>query len=374
MVSQTHHSGHHLKEKFIVFIGSYAEPTETGIYVYSLDTSSGELNLLDGASGLKNPSFLDIDHQGKRIYAISQAEVPGQETAGSAAAYAFDPESGQLTLLNEELTVARPTCHIHFNAAGKYVLTSSYHGGLVGISSILEDGRLDKVNEVHQHEGQLGPNTARQDRPHPHSAFVDPDQRYVYVPDLGLDCIRIYEVHPREMKLRPIGEAKSAPGAGPRHLTFHPDQPIVYVINELDSTISVYRRNQETGSLEMLQTVSTLPDTFTGDNTCAEIHISSNGRFVYGSNRGHDSIALFEVDVHSGQLTFIETVSSGGQLPRNFALSPDDQFLLAAHQETGNLVVFRIDSHTGRLQETGHSAEAPGGVCVKFWDGPVNLL
>lgn len=361
-LEQTQHS--------LVFIGSYAEPADPGVYVFSLNGATGALTLLDEAVGLKNPSFLDIDHEHHRIYAIHQRQEDGeQQPSGYATAYAFDPQSGRLTRLNEERTVARPTCHIQYQdqAGHRYVIVSSYHGGYVGIAPVLADGTIGPMNDIHQHAGPLGPHTARQDKPHPHSAFVDPEQRYVYVPDLGLDCVRIYELDSRQPALRPIGEASSAPGAGPRHLTFHPQQPYVYVINELDSTITLYARDHQNGMLESLQTVSTLPSSFQGENTCAEIHISRDGRFVYGSNRGHDSIAVFAVDEGSGQLTPVEIVSSGGEIPRNFALSPDGRYLVAAHQESGNLVVFRVDQASGRLQDTGQRADADGGVCVKFW-------
>jgi len=353
-------------EHYLAFVGSYAEPSGTGIYVYSLHAQNGELTLLEREGGLKNPSFLDVDHEGKRLYAISQAEVPGQDPCGSAVAFSFDPQTGKLTRLNEEVTVARPTCHIQFNPEGRYVVVVSYHGGLVGLLPVLEDGKLGKLADVRKHEGS-GPNPSRQDRAHPHSAYASPDNRFLYVPDLGTDRIQIYRADLENWRLVSAGEAKAAPGAGPRHMAFHPKQPYVYVINELNSTIAVYARDAASGRLEEVQAISTLPTSFRGDNTCAEIHVSPDGKYVYGSNRGHDSIAVYSADGQTGRLTLVEIVPSRGRTPRNFALTPDGRYLVAAHQDTNNLVVFRIDQKTGILHDTGHRAEASKPVCVKFW-------
>lgn len=357
-------------ERFLVFVGSYAEPSEAGIRVFSFHSSSGKLTLLDAAEGLKNPSFLDVDHEGNKLYAIAQTERQGEEPCGAAVAYAFDARTGKLTRLNEEITVARPTCHIEYNAEDRYVVVVSYHGGLVGMLPVLPDGRLGKVADVRRHEG-TGPHPTRQDRPHPHSANADPDNRFIYVPDLGTDRIVIYRADCANMKLVPAGEAKAAPGAGPRHMAFHPHRPFAYVINELNSTITAYERDAESGSLKEIHTVSTLPETFKGENTCAEVRITPDGKFVYGSNRGHDSIAVFAVDAQSGRLTPVDVVPSQGKTPRHFTLSPDGRHLLAAHQDTGNLVVFRIDRDTGKLHDTGERAEAAKGVCVKFWRHPM---
>jgi 6-phosphogluconolactonase len=350
---------------YLFFVGSYAEPSGPGIYAFSLDGASGKPTLLSTASGLKNPSFLSLDHAGRRLYSIEEVSEGGGK-GGAAVAFSFEPDSGRMTRLNEEKTLGSSTCHIEFNAAGRYVIATSYHGGLVGMLPVLEDGRLGPLADVRRHEG-TGPNPVRQDRPHPHSANVSPDNRFVYVPDLGTDRIQIYRPEADGMKLIPVGEAVSAPGSGPRHMTFHPEKPYAYVINELDSTITVYLRDAGQGGLTAVQTVPTLPESFRGENTCAEIRLSPDARFLYGSNRGHDSIAVFSVEEEGARLSPVEIVPSGGKIPRNFALSPDGRFLVSAHQETGNLAVFRVDPDTGRLSDTGNRGEASKGVCVKFW-------
>lgn len=359
-MSQSHY------EAYLMFIGSYAEPDAPGIRIFSLDAASGEPKLLQTIERLKNPSFLDLDHEGRKLYAIEETKTEDGGRGGSVVSFSFTPE-GDVKRLNAQNSVGGATCHIQFNAPARYVTVASYSGGLIGMLPVNEDGTLASTTDSHRSEGTLGPNTARQDRPHPHSTYTDPDQNYVYSPDLGLDRIKRYKPDLNGMKLIPAGETATAPGAGPRHMAFHAVRPWVYVINELNGTITFYERAADSGELHEIQTVSTLPDTFQGENTTAEVLLSPNGKFLYGSNRGHDSIAVYEVDEASGRLTTVEIVPSGGKFPRNFGITPDGRFLVAAHQDSGNLAVFRLNETTGRLEDTGHKAEAAKSVCVKFW-------
>ncbi|CAG7643501.1 6-phosphogluconolactonase [Paenibacillus solanacearum] len=357
------------KGSFLLFAGSYAEAPEDGLYAYALDRTSGALTLLNRSGGYRNPCFLDLDHRNRRLYTVAEREADGTETCAVALAFAFDPADGQLQLLSEEKTVGRATCHIQYNDAGRYVVATSYSGGAVGYLPVLPDGQLGRMSDAHRHEG-AGPHPTRQDRPHPHSAYTDPENRYVYVPDLGLDRIKIYKPDAAGGKLEPHGEAIAPPASGPRHMAFHPSKPYVYVINELDSTISAYEQDPASGALRLIESVTTLPEDYAqqDDNTCAEIQITPDGRFVYGSNRGHDSIAAFRVDDRTGRLSPVQIVSSLGRRPRNFAVSPDGRYIVAAHQDSANLVVFRIDDETGMLLDTGHRAEASKVVCVRFWN------
>lgn len=360
-------------EKYLLFAGSYAEPAESGIYVYSLDSSSGELLLLDSISGLKNPNFLDLDHENHILYTVAETSGKESEVQALAIAFSFEPHSGKLIQMNQEATVGRTTCHIQFNSHDRYVVVTSYSAGLVGFLPVLADGSLGKLSDVRKHEGQ-GVDPERQNQAHPHSAYSTPDNQFVYVPDLGTDRIQIYRPDVTGMRLIPAGEAVSRPAAGPRHLAFHPTQPYVYVINELDSTITMYIRDIRNGMLEIVETISTLAEPFEEDNYCAEIQVSTNGRFVYGSNRGHDSIAVLAVDEHSGRLTMVESVPTQGKYPRNFAISQNGDYLVVANQNSANLIVFRIDKQTGKLQDTGYRAEASHVVCVKFWKGYMPIL
>ncbi|MCZ8512268.1 lactonase family protein [Paenibacillus filicis] len=356
-------------DAYLMFIGSYAEPDTSGIRVFSLNAVSGETKLLHTIEGLKNPSFLDLDHEGMKLYAIEETTTEDGGRGGSVVSFAFTAE-GIVRRLNAQKSVGGATCHIEFNAVDRYVTVASYSGGLIGLLPVNEDGTLAQTTDMHRSEGTLGPNTVRQDRPHPHSTYTAPDRTYVYSPDLGLDRIKRFKFDPGSMKLIPSGETATAPGAGPRHMAFHPARPWVYVINELNGTITFYEREASGGELREIQTVSTLPDSFQGENTTAEVQLSPNGKYLYGSNRGHDSIAVYEVDQANGRLTTVEIVPSGGRTPRNFGITPDGRYLVTAHQESGNLAIFRLNEETGRLEDTGHRAEAAKGVCVKFWKKP----
>ncbi|WP_248926861.1 lactonase family protein [Paenibacillus hamazuiensis] len=358
------------RSRYIVFIGSYAEPSDPGIFAYTLDTATGELALINSFGGVKNPCFLDIDHDNRKIYAVAEA-LPGEndEPHALALAFAFDPASGLLNLMSEQKTVGRATCHIHYDKERRMAVVTSYSGGAIGLLPVKEDGTLAPLADAHYHQGS-GTHPTRQDRPHPHSSYARGSR--LYVPDLGLDRIVSYEPDAERMKLIPGIEYAVAPGAGPRHMAFHPEQPYAYVINELDSTITVLKIAAN-GSLQPVSTVSTLPSGFAGDNTCAEIRITPDGRYLYGSNRGHDSIAVFKTGGAGSELELVEIRSSLGVRPRNFDISPDGRFLVAAHQDTGNLVVFRIDSDSGRLHDTGYRGDAPQGVCVRFWNRPLSV-
>jgi 6-phosphogluconolactonase len=244
---------------------------------------------------------------------------------------------------------------------------ANYAGGSVSVLPIGEDGRLGELTDLVQHHGSSA-NPQRQKSPHPHSANLDAANRYLFVPDLGLDKIMIYRIDSPRGKLKPNDEpwARVKAGAGPRHFAFHPKGRYAYVINELDSTVTAFAFDETRGTLKEIQTVPTLPDSFTGNSTCADVHVSPSGKFLYGSNRGHDSIVIFAIDEDTGQLTYVEHEPTQGKTPRNFAIDPTGTFLLAANQNSDTVVTFRIDPVTGRLSPTGHVASVPSPVCLKL--------
>jgi 6-phosphogluconolactonase len=247
------------------------------------------------------------------------------------------------------------------------VLAANYGGGSVVVLPVRDDGSLDPPSAFVQHQGSsVHP---RQQGPHAHSVTVDPADRFVMSADLGLDQVLIYRYDIRRGTLTPhelMAAAKVTPGAGPRHFTFHPGSRFAYVINELNSTVTAFRFDADRGTLEAIQEISTLPDNFHGENTTAEVAVSPDGRFLYGSNRGHDSLVVYAIDTPSGRLSHVSHHASGGEIPRNFAIDPTGTFLLAANQRTGNVVVFRIDPATGQLIDTGFSVDVPQAVCVTF--------
>lgn len=358
--------------KFLVYIGSYAPADADGVHRYSLDAASGELTRLGGASGVKNPSFVAIHPNRRFLYTVAEiADFQGKRSGG-VAAFSIDPRDGALTLLNQQSSGGPGACHLSVDAAGKNVLVANYTGGSMAVLPIDADGRLKGAAGFVQHEGS-GATSGRQSGPHAHSVNLDAAGRFAFVADLGLDQILVYRFDAARGTLAPNDPpfVALAPGAGPRHFAFSPNGRFAYVINELDSTITAFRYDSAPGVLRPTQTLSTLPDDFEGTNWTAEVRVHPSGRFVYGSNRGHDSIAVFAVDQQSGKLRLVMNHSSGGETPRNFEIDPSGRWLLAANQATDNVVVLRIDGATGSLSATPHEISVPKPVCVKMTPFPV---
>ena len=281
-------------------------------------------------------------------------------SVGEAVSFSIDADNGKLTELNRKQTVQATTCHIQRDDSAEYVTVTSYHGGMVGLVSLNEDGLIGDMVDVQQHAGSsVHPN---QDRPHPHSSFYSKDWQYLFVQDLGLDLIIVYRV--AEGKLIKHHETVLPPGSGPRHLVVHPSLAAAYVINELNSTISVLDYDSRAGTLTVRRTLSTLPADFKGDNGCAEIAISRDGRFLYGSNRGNDSIAVFAVDSATGDIAPIQHISTEGGHPRHFALTPNGRHMLVANRDNNHVVIFRVDSDNGMLSYSGKQASFRKPVCV----------
>jgi 6-phosphogluconolactonase len=294
---------------------------------------------------------------------LEDTDYPG----GAVSAFAVDPATGGLTFLNRQSAHGGGTCFVTVDQTGHYVLAANYRSGTAVILPIEAEGRLGEASDWVQHTGS-SVNAQRQEGPHAHSINLDPFNRRAYVPDLGIDKIMIYQVDLTEGKLiandPPFAQLQA--GAGPRHFAFHPNGRYAYGINELDSTMTAFLYNEADGSLTEQETLSTLPADFTGSSACADVHVHPNGRFLYGSNRGHDSIVLYEIDEATGRLTLIGHESTQGEHPRNFGLDPTGSFLLVANQNTDNVVIFRIDQDTGQLTPTGQILDVPSPVCVKF--------
>ncbi|WP_211745745.1 lactonase family protein [Paenibacillus sp. Marseille-Q4541] len=348
--------------KLLVFTGSYSEKEDSGIHVYELDESTYELSLLSQEKGLKNPTFLHVDKEKNRLVSIGEMSAADGSKAGEVIAYTIKPESGELEFMNRAQSAYAPTCHVQKDPQGKYLVISSYHGGTVSLVSLKEDGSIGEMLDSKQHAGQ-GSHPERQDRPHVHSAFFSPDGQYIMVQDLGLDKIFVYQIDREKEELVLHREVNTHAAAGPRHLVFHPNGKYAYVINEVDSTVTSYAYDGQEGNLTEIQTLPTLPNDFTGENTCAEITISSDGRFVYGSNRGHDSIVVYAA-LDNGSLEYVQHISTEGAHPRHFALTPSGNLLLVANRDTNNITLFQVNKETGELTYTGKQMESPKPVCV----------
>jgi 6-phosphogluconolactonase len=353
-------------KKMVVYIGTYTRGKSQGVYWFDMDVGSGALTPSGVVGGVVNPSFLAIHPNHRFLYAVSEAASTQGARIGAAAALAIAPRTGALTLLNLQPSGGGPPCHIVVDQSGRYALLASYGAGNVAAMAIAPDGRLGKTTALVQHTGSSA--HPRQRQPHPHSVNLDPANRFALVPDLGLDKILVYRFDARHGTLTPNEPpwASVAPGAGPRHFAFHPNGRDAYVINEINSTITAFQYDAKHGILKTEQTVSTLPEGFQGDSTTADIHVAPSGKFLYGSNRGDDSIVVFAIDPQTGRLSYIEHESTQGKTPRNFGIDPTGTYLLAANQDTDNVVVFRIDSETGHLTPTGHSIDVPAPVCVKM--------
>ena len=288
---------------------------------------------------------------------------------GTVSAFAIEPESGKLTLLNQQSSGGGGPCHVAVDAKGKCVLTANYGSGSVAVLPIQADGSLGAPATTIQHTGS-GPNPERQVGPHAHFITPSPDDRFALACDLGLDKVIAYQLDAKAPKLTPAMPefAKVAPGAGPRHLTFSPDGKFVYVINEMISSITAFRYEAKTAALTEVQTISTLPKDSATTSYCAEIAMHPTGKFLYGSNRGHDSIAVFAVEKQSGKLTALEYPSTQGRTPRHFAIDPTGRWLLAENQGSDTVVVFSLDTVTGQLKPTGQTVAVGSPVCAVFVD------
>jgi 6-phosphogluconolactonase len=348
----------------LVYIGTYTPKTgeSRGLYSVRFNPQTGELGDVQVVAELANPTFMELHPRQPILYAISEGRN-GEKSEGTV--HSFAVEAGKLRTLNVGSTGGDGLCHVGIDTEGRVLVVVSYGGGQITSFPLRQDGTVGARATVIRTAGRLGPNTKRQDKPHPHSATFSPDNRFVYICDLGLDLVFCYAINPATASLRPAGEFATEPGAGPRHSKFSADGRFLYVINELGNTVTLFAANAQTGALQRVESVATLTPP-AAESITAEVRLHPSGRFVYGSNRGHDSIALFRRDAATGKLTFVETVSSGGRHPRNFALSPDGRWLLCANRDSDNVVSFRVDDATGKLTATGHSIRVPKAVCVLF--------
>lgn len=351
----------------LVYIGTYTRTEEQGIHWLKLDLNSGKLTAMGKLAGQKNPSFLAIHPNKKFLYAVNEIGNFQGEKAGGVSAYTIDPETGALTFLNQQSSKGGAPCHLVVDATGRNVLVANYTGGSVASLPIGRNGRLRKASAFVQHTGSsvLVP---RQSAPHGHSINVSPGNKFAVVADLGLDKVLVYGFDAKQGALTPAGFAKVAPGAGPRHFAFHPNGKFGYVINEITLTITAFGWNEGQGRLNELQTITTLPEERAKGMSTAEVQVHPSGKFLYGSNRGHNTIAVFAIDPASGKLKAVQHQSTLGKTPRNFGLDPTGQFLIAANQSSGDVFTFRIDQTTGKLTPTGHKVEIPMPVCVRFLD------
>ncbi|HTQ49418.1 MAG TPA: lactonase family protein [Candidatus Acidoferrales bacterium] len=367
LVSFSAHADGASSKQFLVYFGTYTGAKSKGIYVSRFDSATGKLSEPTLAAQTVNPSYVAVAPDDRFLFAVNETEQFNGRAGGAVSAFKLDAATGKLDFLDQEPSGGTDPCHIAADPGGRYVFVANYSSGSVAAFPVEPNGSLDPASSVIQHHGS-SVNRERQAGPHAHCVAVDAANHRLFVCDLGLDKVMIYRFNETNGLLAPdeIPSAGLKPGSGPRHITFSPDGRFAYVISEMGGTLTAFAYNPEHGALNEIQTVSTLPKNFRGKNTAAEVALLPSGKFLYASNRGDDSIAVFGVDESSGRLQFVDRQSSRGKTPRCFAMDPTGQYLIAANQNSDSVVVFRIDAQTGKLTWTGQTIEVGKPVSVNF--------
>ncbi|QQS51194.1 MAG: lactonase family protein [Bacteroidota bacterium] len=350
-----------------VYLGTYTGQGSEGIYICLFNTETGQLTELKLAGLSENPSFLAIDKKGRFLYAVNETGNYLNESTGSVSAFAIRNKTGDLQLLKQISSMGAHPAHLSLSQTGQYLFVANYTGGNIAVYPIDANGQLAKPSAFVQHEG-TGANPNRQEAPHAHCIASTNNDKFLLVADLGIDKLMLYHFDNTSGSVEPHNPAfiQLEPGAGPRHFAFHPKGEVIYVLNELNSTISVFSFDTITAGMHLKQQIATLPEDYSGENTTAEIEVDIAGRFLYASNRGHNSIVHYEIDPVSGELKTIDWIQSGGMAPRHFTIDPTGKWLLTANQDSDNVVVFRIDPDNGRLEKTSHSLQLSKPVCIRI--------
>lgn len=348
-------------DSYFLYVGAYTEHENEGITIYEFNADDGSLSYIKTIAGVINPSYLALNQKKKILIAANETVEYQGKQSGALSAFKIDPLSGDLAFMNQVSSEGGAPCYVTLTSDGAYALVANYVGGNYGVFP-LENSGIQPASDVAQHTGS-GVNPQRQEAPHAHAIVLDPEEKFALAVDLGIDKVVSYSLDKQEGRYTKTSEFNTKPGAGPRHIVFHKNGKLVFIINELNSTISSCHYDSGTGTLTEISTVNSLPSDFEGENSCADIHVSIDGHFLYGSNRGHDSIVAYAID-DAGSLTLIGHQSVQGKTPRNFTLDPTGKFLLVANQKTDNIVVFEIDNVSGKLQDTGISVNTPKPVCL----------
>jgi 6-phosphogluconolactonase len=351
---------------YFVYVGTYTGPNSKGIYAFRFDPSNAQMTPMGVAAEVQNPSFVVTDPSHRYLYAVTEIGNSGSEH-GLISSYSIDPVTGALKFLNKVDSAGGGACHLVVDKTGKMLFVANYGTGSVASFAIHADGSLGEKTGFDQHSGS-SVNPKRQKGPHAHEVVLSPDNRFLFVPDLGTDQIKIYRVDAANGTFTPNDPpfASVKPGLGPRHFTFGRGARFAYVVCEMGSSVAVFAYDSSKGSLTPVQTVSTLPADFTGEDNSAEIQVDRSGRFLYASNRGHDSITVFAIDPAKGTLTTVQVVPAKGNIPRNFVIDPTGKYLIAANQKSGQMVVFSINQKNGQLTPTGQVVDVTAPVSILF--------
>ena len=354
-----------------VYFGTHTDAPGRGFSLARFDTATGVLTKPEFLIEAAAPAFFVVHPDGRHLYASNSIKTFRGQPVGAVSAYAIDPATARLTLLNQQPSGGADASYVELDRTGRYLFVANYEGGNIAAFALQPDGSIGKRTAFFQHTGS-SVNPQRQKHAYAHSIKIDPTNRFALVGDLGLDKVFLYRFDARDGSMQPSQPpfVEVAPGSGPRHLTFHPNGRFVYVLTEMGSTVIAYAWDSARGALAEIETVSTLPTAFEGVNNCAEIRVRPDGKFLYASNRGHDSLAVFAIDATTGRLTIVERVPTGGKLPRNFEFDPTGRWLLVTNHGSDNAVVFRIDQNTGRLTQAGLPVPVPSPFCERFLPVP----
>ncbi|PKG22027.1 lactonase family protein [Niallia nealsonii] len=346
-------------KKFLGYIGTYTKSTSKGIYTFSLDTEEKKISAVELVAEVDNPTYLTVTTDNKFLYAVGK-----EGSLGGVSAFAIDSSNGKLQLLNGQYAEGASPCHVSVDSNENYVLAGNYHKGTAEAYPLnKENGFVQPVSSIIEHSG-TGPNTARQEKPHMHFVGFTPDENFVVSVDLGTDTVETYKLSDGDLQV--VSSLSVKPGSGPRHITFHPNGKFAYIMTELSNEVISLSYDSESGKLEELQYISTLPIDFTENSQGSAIHLSSDGKFVYAANRGHNSIAVFSANSETGELVFVERISTEGNWPRDFVLDPTEQFIVASNEQSDTLTLFERNQVSGKLTLLQTDVHAPEPVCVKF--------
>jgi 6-phosphogluconolactonase len=354
------------KDEHFLLAGTYTSGKSEGIYVYRFNSQTGELSPVSIAKNVSNPSYLVVSPDEKYVYAVNENHNK-EQTGGSVTSFSFDKKTGILSQLNKQASAGNDPCYVSENKSGKFILVGNYSSGTASVLPVKKDGSLAPAVSVIKHEG-AGVNSERQEGPHVHSTVLSPDNKYVFISDLGIDKIMIYAFDNKKGQLTPAPTpyVEVEPGAGPRHFEFHPNNKFAYLMEEMSGGISVFAYKGK-GQLDLLQNISALPPDYIGTVGSADIHVSPDGKFLYASNRGQsNTIAIFSINQQSGELTLVGHQSTLGKTPRNFNFDPGGNFLLVANQDSDNIVIFKRNKTTGLLTDTGKKIDIGNPVCIKW--------
>jgi len=347
----------------ILYVGTYSVRGSEGIYAFRFDRTKSTFEPIDTAATLDSPSFLAISPDNRFLYSVNRLGLDTSTNFGSVSAFSIDQNSGQLEPLNTTSSFGESPCHISLSADGKQAYISHYSSGSIAVLEIAEDGSIGNLIDTLLHSGSSA-HPQRQQAPHVHSIQPIPGTEQIVVADLGIDQLKIYDL--QNGNLTELSQIKTEPGAGPRHFTFSPEGQFLYVAEELSNTVSVHALDRATVTFSAVQRTSTLPENFTETNTVADIHLSPDGQFLYVSNRGHESLAIYKIDQTNGMLTLVGHQPTGGQKPRNFYVDAKGEFVLIAHQDSDNITVFERDAATGLLEKLDVELQVPSPVCLKM--------